>query len=170
MITLNNNRKKQLVARANELKNRMIDSGIANPEKIKGCSEEEISELEKVCGLSLPYSYKVFLQYFGHGLGGRVMRDVEITYEFIFRIIEEFKEFQSNECKPQFSSNTFFFSTRYGDQYLFFEVDEMVDDPSIFIWTVGNDYFTKVTESIFDILEEEMKLTEIAVSRMKDRK
>lgn len=164
------NIREQLVIRANELKNRMINSGIADPTKIKGCSEEEILVLEKACGLSLPYSYKVFLHYFGHSFGGIVMNDVEINYNSVFSLIDDLKEFQSDDEEPKFPQNTFFFSARYKEQYLFFDLNNANEDPPVFHYTVGHDYFRQTSDSIFDFLEEEIGLTEFAVFRMKNKK
>ena len=170
MNNFSKNIREQLIKRANKLKNRMVNSRIADPTKIKGCSEEEILVLEKACELSLPYSYKMFLRYFGHSLGGRVMNDVEINYNSVFSLIDDLKDFQSDDEEPKFPQNTFFFSARYKQQYLFFNLSDANEDPPIFNYTVGHDYFRQTSDSIFDFLEEEIELTEFAVSRMKNKK
>lgn len=170
MNNLRKNIREQLMIRANELKNRMINSGIADPTKIKGCLEEEILVLEKACGLLLPYSYKVFLRYFGHSFGGRLMNDVEINYNSVFSFIEDLKEFRADDEEPKFPPNTFFFSARYKEQYLFFQVDDSIDDPPVFHWMVDNEYFRQTSDSIFEFLEEEIEFTEFVVSRMKHKK
>lgn len=170
---MNNSQKnirEQLVNKAIKFKNRIIEDGIANPDKIKGCSEAEILVLEKASGLTLPFSYKVFLRHFGHGLGGRIMNDVEYQYDSVFSFIEDLKEFRLDGEEPEFPPNTFFWSARYKEQYLFFIVDENIDDPPIYHWMVDNDYFSKTSDSIFETLEKETKLTEFAVSRMKNKK
>lgn len=165
-----NHVREQLIKRANEFKNMIIDRGIADRNKIKGCSEEEILKLEQASELTLPYSYQVFLRYFGHGLGGKIMNDVEYQYDSVFSFIEDLKEFRADDEEPEFPPNTFFWSARYKEQYLFFIVDENIDAPPIYHWMVDNNYFSKTSDSIFETLEKETKLTEFAVSRMKNKK
>jgi SMI1-KNR4 cell-wall len=51
---------------------------------IQGCSESEIDLLESTLNISLPYSYRIFLLFFGHGDGcGYFFDDMDWTYEFI---------------------------------------------------------------------------------------
>lgn len=46
--------KKSLEAKASALRNQIIQSQIAKPEQLIGCSDKEIEALEKACELTLP--------------------------------------------------------------------------------------------------------------------
>lgn len=75
---------KDIALRVANLKNKMLKLELANPNFIKGCSQEEIVKLQKEYDVIFPHSYKVFLENFGHGLGGKVMNDIDILYDQVF--------------------------------------------------------------------------------------
>ena len=65
---------------------------LGTPEQIRGCSELEITKLEQAYNeLYFPYSYKVFLKYFGRCCG-RVGNDLEFTYPNILSLTQYEKE------------------------------------------------------------------------------
>ena len=149
-----------LIIRADILRNRIIKLGFASSEDIKGCSQDEILALETSCGLKLPDSYKVFLSYFGHSCGGRVMSDIEYKYKSLLSLQEEWQRLQSFDCFPKIPANTFLWSTRYREQFMFFEVVDPEIDPVIFYWSDDDNNFRKVADSIFEILDEEIMVVE----------
>ena len=148
--------RESLIARSNNLKKRIISSEIATVNQIKGCSDEEISILEKSCGLILPYSYKIFLKTFGHG-AGRVMRDMDIFYDSVFELTDKAREILSYEGDPVLPEKAFVFTMRYGEQFFFFETDQG-DNPPIFYYIEDDtDKLIKRFDSIFDFVEVEIK-------------
>ena len=92
--------RENLVIRADILRNRILKLGFANSEDIKGCSQDEILALETSCGLKLPESYKIFLSYFGHSCGGRVMSDIEYKYESLLSLQKEWQRLQNSDYFP----------------------------------------------------------------------
>lgn len=163
-----NNIENFLDARAKELYDRIIQSQIATLEQIKGCSEQEIEELEKACELSLPYSYKVFLRNFGHGFGG-VANDVDFLYQDVLPLTNIAREILQEEGDPVLPGNAFVFAMRYGEQFAFFEASEGIEDPPTFFYMECDENFTKTDDSIFDFWEEEVKLKEKIVAQRKIR-
>ena len=75
----NDKLKKSLDDRAKNLYQRIIQSQLATPERIKGCSEIEIAKIEQTYGLLLPYSYQIFLRHFGRSFC-RIGIDIEFLY------------------------------------------------------------------------------------------
>ena len=160
--------KKSLEARKNALYKRIIQPQIGKPELIKGCSEQEIEELEKACGLSLPLSYKVLLRNFGHGFGG-IAYDVEFLYQDVFPLTQIAREMLQYEGDPVLPENTFVFAMRYREQFAFFEVKKGIEDPPIFFYMEEDENFTKTDDSIFGFWEAEIKLKEQLVARRRER-
>lgn len=160
--------KEYLYTRANDIYIRIIESQISKSEKIRGCSETEIKELEKACGLPLPCSYKIFLKKFGHGFGG-IANDVSFLYEDVFPLTKIAREILQYEGDPVLPKNAFVFAMRNREQFAFFEAEKNVNDPPIFYYMEDDEYFTKTKDSIFDFWESELELKEQLVARRKAR-
>ena len=161
----NYNRDRDFEHRAKTLKNIMLVLEVAKPDLIKGCSEREISLLEKERDVILPNSYKTFLRYFGHGLGGRVMSDIDILYEDIYTSIRyEISSYENllrdeiliEEEDPRLPKKAFVFSARYCEQFMFFDASSLVKEPPILYYMENDKEFTRVGDSVFDILESEI--------------
>src|SRR5215204_2453258 len=60
------------------LQKRLVESGIARPEQLRGCLDDEIVSLQRHFGLTWPSAYKEFLQAVGHKAGG-FWQDVEFS-------------------------------------------------------------------------------------------
>ena len=178
MNNSNNELKKALDDRASHLYQRIIQSQLAAPEQIEGCSEQEIKKLEQTYELPLPYSYKVFLRYFGRRLYG-IATDLEFVYPNVLsltqyardidREIQEEGDFNPEELLPQ---NAFVFARRYTMEFWYFLAEEDVDNPSIFFDECDGNAARKIQESIFDFWEAEVEYAEklIADSREKKKK
>ena len=160
--------KKSLEARANALRNQIIQSQIAKPEQLIGCSDKEIEALEKACGLALPYSYKVFLKNFGHCFGG-VANDVEFLYQDVFPLTKIAREILQDEGDLILSEKAFVFTMRYGEQFFFFEAEEGIENPPIFYYMEGDRSFSQKYDSIFDLWEGEVQLKEEILARRQER-
>ena len=160
MNNKNNSTENKFETRARLLKDRILKSNVAKPELIKGCSEKEISDLEKKCDVVFPESYKVFLENFGHGLGGIILSDIDILYEDIFGLTDRLRnEVLIYEGDPILPKNAFVFATRFGEQFMFFDTSTATDEPPILHYMENHKSFSKVGNSIFDILEKETQLS-----------
>jgi hypothetical protein len=144
--------------RADLLKTNMLESGLARPDLIKGCSEQEILELAKKSNVIFPNSYTVFLKNFGYGLGGRIMADIDITYDKILPLTNLLRnEVLIDEGDPCLPEKAFVFAARYGEQFMFFDASGLVEEPTLFYYMENESKFTKVEGSIFDILERSVE-------------
>ena len=169
----NNKLKKSLDARANNLYNRIIQSQLATPEQIKGCSEQEIKKLEQTYNLTLPYSYKVFLQHFGHGFAP-IGNEFHYLYQEALSFtqdernleqeIRNEKDFNPEELLPE---NAFIFAMRYDMQIWYFIASEGVEDPIVF-YDTGDGDSEKMYESVFDFWEERVTSAEQLLARRKE--
>ena len=146
--------RESLITRSNKLKKRIISSRKATVNQIKGCSDEEVSILEKSCGLILPYSYKIFLKTFGHG-AGKLMKDMDIFYNSVFKLTDKAREILSYEGDPVLPEKAFVFTMRYEEQFFFFQTNQG-DDPPIFYYIECAGEFIKKFDSIFDFVEVEV--------------
>lgn len=147
-------------SRAKAIKNTMVELDIANAKLIKGCSQSEIKYLEQKQNVVFPESYKVFLSNFGHGLGGKVMSDIEILYDDISGLTTELRdETLIEEGDPSLPDKAFVFATRLGEQYMFFDANGISKEPPILYYKENDQNFSQVGDSIFDVLEQEIQLS-----------
>lgn len=160
MNKINFGSNEEFTTRAITLKKIMIELGIAEPSLIKGCNYQEITQLEKENNVAFPKSYKVFLKYFGHGLGGRVMNDIDILYKDIFGLTDILRnEVLIEKEDPVLPKNAFVFAARYGEQFMFFDSNNLQDESPIFYYMENDKNFTQIGNSIFDALEKEIQLS-----------
>jgi hypothetical protein len=146
--------------KAKSLKSKMLELNLARPDLIKGCSEKEIFELEKKCNVILPKSYIAFLKYFGHGLGGQIMYDIDILCNKILGLTDFLRnEILIEEEDPLLPEKAFVFSARYGEQYMFFDLENPRNESSIFYYKVDDKEFTFIDKTILDILEKQIELS-----------
>lgn len=142
------------------LKEKIIKQGIGEPDLIKGCSESEILKLEQEYNVILPPSYKIFLKNFGHGLGGKIMKEIDILYNDIFSLTNIIKnEILIDEGDPILPDKAFVFAGRYNEQFMFFDASGLEKEPAIMYYMIDEDNFRKIGDSIFDIIEEEVEVS-----------
>lgn len=96
-----------------------------------GCSEEEITRLEKCFGLSLPMAYKEFLLWMGKD-AGPILRGSNCFYSDLFqlnhwanRLLDE------NGLPDRVPENAFVFFMHQGYQFAFMYPSES-EDPAIY--------------------------------------
>lgn len=160
MKNINFDSNQDFQSRAKAIKNIMLELDIANAELIKGCSQSEIEHLEQKHNVVLPESYKAFLSNFGHGLGGKVMSDIEILYEDISGLTTELRdETLIEEGDPSLPEKAFVFAARLGEQYMFFDANGILKEPPILYYKENDQNFSQVGDSIFDVLEKEIQLS-----------
>ncbi len=111
-----------------QLLNKMIEAKVANPKKIKGCTQEEIEKLENHYGFSLPKSYKAFLIVMGNNCG-ELHAGTDVLYHELFKDLENedpvsfLKESLHDFNVDIPEGNIFVFSIHGAYQYSFFFVD-----------------------------------------------
>ena len=157
---INHRKMEDFEAKAEALNKKMLESGVANPDLIKGCSEREISILEKENDVVFPHSYKVFLKHFGRGLGGWVMSDIDVLYDDISGLTDYLKnEVLIEEGDPCLPKKAFVFTGRYGEQFMFFDASGVIKEPPIMYYMENASEFVEKGKSVFDILEGEIEFS-----------
>lgn len=147
-----------MIDKAIKLKEKIIKQAVGYSDLIKGCSESEILKLEQKYNIVLPPSYKIFLKFFGHGLGGRVMNDCDILYGDIFSLTDTIRnEVLIEEGDPVLPDKAFVFSGRYNEQFMFFDASGLKREPDVMYYMIDEDNFSKIGESVFDIIESEVE-------------
>lgn len=165
-----NSLKSKFADRAKQLKAYIIEQNIGISDLIRGCSKSEIIKLEQKYQILLPESYKVFLENFGHGLGGRIMNDCDILYNDIFDLTNTARnEILVEDGDPTLPEKAFVFMGRYKEQFWFFDVDGTTKEPSIYDFHVDDAKFNKTPYSVFDYLESEAKFLQGREQRKKKR-
>ncbi|MEM8718334.1 MAG: SMI1/KNR4 family protein [Cyanobacteria bacterium P01_G01_bin.39] len=160
MKNINFNSNQDFHSRAKAIKNIMLELNIAKAELIRGCSQSEIENLEQEHNVMFPESYKIFLSYFGHGLGGKVMSDIEILYDDISGLTNELRnETLIEEGDPILPDKAFVFASRLGEQYMFFDASGILKEPPILYYKENAPNFSLAGNSIFDVLEREVQLS-----------
>jgi hypothetical protein len=122
---------------------RLIEAGLAEPAKIRGCREEEIGQLEKELGVALPAFYRLFL--------ARMRRSACAFLsgtDFLFADLGGLRrqaEQLLRESKAGFrlSDTDFVFAVHQGYQFLFFDTKES-DDPAVWRYEEGDAASQKV--------------------------
>ena len=148
----------EMIDKAINIKEKIIQQGIGRPDLIRGCSESEILKLEQKYDVILPQSYKTFLKYFGHGLGGGIMKEIDILYNDIFSLTDVIRnEILIEEGDPVLPRKAFVFTGRYNEQFMFFDASGFKKEPAIMYYIIDEDSFRKVGDSIFDIIESELE-------------
>jgi SMI1 / KNR4 family (SUKH-1) len=116
---------------------RLIEAGLAEPAKIRGCREEEIGRLEKELGVVLPAFYRLFLTRMGRSAGAFLSGT-----DFLFADLGGLRlqaEQLLHESKAGFrlSDTDFVFAVHQGYQFLFFDTKES-DDPAVWRYQEGD--------------------------------
>ena len=136
----------------------MLRLGLAQPNLIKGCSNQEIQKLQKDFNVIFPKSYIVYLENFGHSLGGGLMGEVDVLYDKVGCLTKELRdEVIIEEEGLSIPKSAFVVAARYGEQFMFFDANGLLEEPPILYYMDGDKDFTKVYDSIFGLLEETLE-------------
>ena len=150
------------MSRLDEIAAKIRDSGVLRKAKMKGCSEKEIASLEKEFGKKLPTAYREFLGLLGRGAGS-FMSDLEMFFPEVAECNAKAEEILSWEEGVELPETAFVFMTRYGEQFLFFEVDERNPDPPIYYFKEDAKGFKRLYDSIWDFVEDEIEVAKGAL-------
>src|SRR5262245_25717230 len=113
-----------------ELTRRLIQSGLCAPVKLRGCSDNDLSRIEKHFGCRLPTEYKKLMEVLGR-VAGEFMSDLEMFYPRVITLTDRMRELVADSLK--LPDDAFVFANRYGEQFLFFHTGG-ADDPPIYRW------------------------------------
>lgn len=135
----------------------LIETGLAEPETIQGCSETELLEIEQFYVLKLPEAYKNYMRKFGKA-SGDFLSECGIYYESIFDNREAAETLLDNNTDYKLKRSDFVFITRYGYQFWFFNTEDGNPNPPVYRYTETRDnpiHFADTFEAAIGIAAEE---------------
>ncbi len=108
---------------------RMLDSGYARRDEIRGCTPDEVAEIEARFGLPLPGMYRAFLLAMGRG-AGRFLAGTHVFYPTVLEL-RQWAEELLRECGQPFAlpGDAFVFLDHQGYQFGYFHTSGGEDDP-----------------------------------------
>lgn len=137
----------------NEVINKLIDSGIAKPAEIRGCSEEEIDNLERQMAIKLPKVYREFLLRIGRQAGSFF----EGTHLLLGQGLTGFKELlrkllAENGNHMTLPTAAFVFLSHQDYQFNYFLLTDGDDPPVYFYVGAPEEYLEKKWNSFSEFL------------------
>lgn len=141
----------------NKIKNYIKKSPSVNTKKLIGCSDNEISEIEKKYMIKLPESYKNVLKYIGISADKLIdTNEYEFYYKEIINLTDEIHNERSiidkeEEGKPliKLPDNLFFIMGRYREQFHFI-VANNGDDAEVYYYNFDEDNYKLEYKSVWD--------------------
>lgn len=142
---------------AQEMRQRLLGAGIASPDQLRGCSQDEVASVERSFGLELPSAYKDFLRAFGHSAGG-FWQDAEFTVDRLVWLNREAREIlaELESVRLALPEQGFVFCSRRGEQFLYFLADGKAQNPPIYHFCIGYSEFVKASDTFWDGIEGEL--------------
>lgn len=109
---------------------RLIETGFARLDQIRGCSEEEIVRLESHLGLRLPAAYREFLAVMGKGAGD-FYRGTDIFYsDLLFGLYSVLQRMLEEDQMPfRLREDAVIFSSHQGYIFSYFHASEGDNPP-----------------------------------------
>jgi len=136
-----------------ELKARLVDLGLADANKMRGCSPQEIDALRQYSTSGqLPTVYVQFLSTMGHDTGGKFIWDMDYKYEYLGEKQEDAKEIATSDGIT-LPKDAFFFMSQEGTHFYFLHTSQRDDNPPIYKFTEGESSFEQVGSSLVDFFE-----------------
>ncbi|MET1081251.1 MAG: SMI1/KNR4 family protein [Pseudomonas sp.] len=132
---------------------KLIAAGLNQERPIAGISEKEILDLERKENVTLPGSYRQFLEECGRS-AGLFQRDADFFYPAIRKLKEELKEMLKEErLEFDLPRNAFVFGAYQGCQYCLFFCDGN-DDPPVYLITDAGGAAVKISENFSGYVEK----------------
>lgn len=120
-----------------ELAQLLLTEKITSPAEIKGCTDEEIAELESNYQLTLPAIYKRFLKVMGRG-AGVLFADCSWTLIELAHANNVLHQKLQMNGVAQLPKSTFVFLECGGAEILFFDTKDG-DDPPVYLIEVASE-------------------------------
>jgi hypothetical protein len=98
-------------------------------EAVRGCTDEEVRDLEQYIGRQLPAAYEELLFWMGHG-AGYIMQGTDFFYPDIRTLTEDAEDLLRENAFPEsLPEDAFVFTMHQGYQFQFFRTSEGADPP-----------------------------------------
>lgn len=125
---------------------KLVDAGLVHPELLLGCSEQELVEIERACGMKLPLAYRGFLARMGKA-AGQFLVGTDWKYPEVLGLRGQ-AEGLLLECGAPVSlgAGDLVFAVHQGYQFLFMR-SEVGSDPPVFLYDEGESEFREVADS-----------------------
>lgn len=138
--------------RLDDFKNKLRDSGVVRENELRGCSPQEIIQLEKKYG-KLPTAYKQVMELLGKCSAGLVSYEFDFHINEIISINEEYLSiFQEELENMNMDKNILLICSRYGDHFHFIWTNNECDDCPVFFW-LGEEDFIKLNSSMWEWMD-----------------
>lgn len=132
--------------------------GVGEMSKISGCSEEDISKIEKKAGVSLPIAYRAFLSTMGKDMGALFENDVSIKYCELETIGNLSKEIIALNNYP-LPGKYYVFACRLGEVFLFFDLTKEDEDPDILGFHCDSHEVYRFGKTLYRMIYDEINET-----------
>lgn len=114
-----------------KLKRRLVRLGLSDPNRFKGCTDEEIASIMKEQGVTfLPEVYRSFLREMGWHMGGRPLDDLDYNREHL-RYIKEYAMDDGPEDLA-IPDDAFIFISRHTGEYCYFRTYQQEENPPVY--------------------------------------
>lgn len=131
----------------------LTKKGLSQKDDFRGCSDEEIQEIESFYDIKLPESYHLFLKKMGKS-AGIFMSGTDMFYRHLFELregaIELLEESDADYTLPK---EMFVFSMHQGYEFCCFDVTGS-PDPKVYQYMEDDDEPSVVWESFSRYLKE----------------
>ena len=112
------------------VKERLAALKLASPDELKGCSNQEVWQLERQLGVKLPQAYREFLLLMGKE-AGQFLRGSDCFYQHLPELQTAAIELLEENHFPQLLPNdAWVFFMHQGYQFSFFRLGEGEDPPT----------------------------------------
>ena len=141
--------------RVEDLVCRLISSGAARPETIRGCSAEEIQAVEVIYRVQLPRAYRLWLATMGQSAGRASEANTGLalfhpTPVFLTHLVGREP---GHEVLPDMA---FVFADDQCFQCWFFLADGHSDNPEVLYWEIGSAAYEATDQSLWAFLEAQV--------------
>jgi hypothetical protein len=142
---------------SSSLEERLTKLGVAKPQEIIGCTDDEIDHLKRRTKLPLSKAHEEFLKVAGKK-AGRFMSDVDIFYNEIASLNQKASDKLDlwEEGRLKLPQDALVFAMRRGEQFMFYIADGKQEDPEIYDYYEGAGQFKLVANSLWDVIEGEI--------------
>jgi SMI1 / KNR4 family (SUKH-1) len=119
------------VSRMEQLARDIVAAGLSSPDELKGCTREEIEELQRKFRITLPETYVEWLRIMGRD-AGKFLKGSDAFFPALLELREGAEELLAeNGTKFAIPHDAFVFLMHQGYQFLFFRTAQNDPDPQV---------------------------------------
>lgn len=131
----------------------LTEKGLSLKDDFRGCSNEEVQEIEAFYGIKLPEAYHLFLKKMGKS-AGVFMAGTDMFFGHLFELREAATELlEESDTDYVLPKEMFVFSMHQGYEFCCFEVKGS-HDPKVYQYIEDDDEPSVVWESFSSYLKE----------------